>query len=172
MLERDTTSLVQSDNLTIVAVQRLRMTFAKEGAVRYISHLDLARAVERALNRAELPVAYTQGFNCWLRLSLAAALPLGYTSRAEIADVWLTEEVDPPRFLEQLGLSMPPGITMRAVEEVALSAPSIQKLLVDSSYEVEFLEPVDEGALRADVVAMLVAESLIRVAFPPWLRQA
>jgi radical SAM-linked protein len=74
-------------------MQRVRITFTKEGATRYISHLDLARAVERALNRAGLPVAYSQGFNRRPRLSLAAALPLGYTSEAEMADVWLTETV-------------------------------------------------------------------------------
>ena len=161
-LERAITSPVQTENQTPAVVQRMRMTFTKEGAARYISHLDLARAVERALNRAELPVAYTQGFNRRPRLSLAAALPLGYTSRVEIADVWLMEAVDPQQFRQRLGLSMPPGIEVTAAEEVELSAPSIQKLLADSSYEVEFLEPLDEGALRADVVAMLAAESLVR----------
>ncbi len=159
--ERDITSRVQSENQPVLAVQRMRMTFTKEGTARYISHLDLARAVERALNRAELPVAYTQGFNRRPRLSLAAALPLGYTSRAEIADVWLTEAVDPRRFVARLGLSMPPGIGVTDAEAVALSAPSIQKLLADSSYEVEFLEPLDEAALRADVAAVLAAESLV-----------
>ena len=99
-LERDITSPVESEHQPMAAVQRMRMTFTKEGTARYISHLDLARAVERALNRAGLPIAYTQGFNRRPRLSLAAALPLGYTSQAEIADVWLTEPVDPPRFGE------------------------------------------------------------------------
>lgn len=160
--ERDITPPVQSENQTAVVVQRIRMTFTKEGTARYISHLDLARAVERALNRAELPVAYTQGFNRRPRLSLAAALPLGYTSRAEIADVWLTEAVDPQRFLARLAFSMPPGIAVSAAAEVELAAPSIQKLLVDSSYEVEFLEPIDEEALRADVAAVLAASSLVR----------
>ena len=88
-LERDITSPVESENQPVAAVQRMRMTFTKEGTARYISHLDLARAVERALNRAGLPIAYTQGFNRRPRLSLAAALPLGYTSQAEIADVVL-----------------------------------------------------------------------------------
>ena len=161
-LERDITSPVESENQPMAAVQRMRMTFTKEGTARYISHLDLARAVERALNRAGLPIAYTQGFNRRPRLSLAAALPLGYTSQAEIADVWLTEPVDPPRFLARLGLSMPPGITVTAAEEVELSAPSIQKLLADSSYEVEFLEPIDEDELRENVAAVLAAESLVR----------
>lgn len=153
---------MQSENQIGIAVQRVRLTFTKEVAVRYISHLDLARAMERALNRAELPVAYTQGFNRRPRLSLAAALPLGYTSRAEIADVWLTEAVDPRRFLERLSLSLPPGIAVTAAVEVELGAPSIQKLLADSAYEVEFLEPLDEAALRADVAAMLATDSLVR----------
>ena len=75
-------------------VQRLRLTFRKEGPARYISHLDLARTLERALNRAKVPVAYSQGFNTRPKMSMASALPRGYTSSHELADVWLTETME------------------------------------------------------------------------------
>lgn len=153
---------VENNITPLPVVQRLRLTFTKEGAARYISHLDLARALERALNRAGLPVAYTQGFNRRPRLSLAAALPLGYTSAAEMADVWLTESLEPGAFLEQLRRSMPPGIGASAVVEVPLQSPSIQQLMLASVYEVRFLDPVDEDEVVSRVAEMLAAESIVR----------
>ncbi len=150
-----------TDAQPLQPTQRLRLTFSKDGPARYISHLDLARALERSLNRAELPVAYTQGFNRRPRLSLAAALPLGYTSVAEVADVWLTEPVAPEVFRERLAARLAPGIALLSVEEVALAAPSSQRQLVTASYEVAFPAGVDVTALRGAVADILAAESLL-----------
>jgi radical SAM-linked protein len=143
-------------------IQRLRLTFSKDGPARYISHLDLARALERALNRAALPVAYTQGFNRRPRLSLAAALPLGYTSVAEVADVWLTEAVAPEVFGERLMARMAPGIVVSAVAEVPPAAPSLQQQMAESVYEVSFPDGVAGDELRRSVAELLAAESLPR----------
>ncbi len=143
-------------------VQRLRLTFSKDGPARYISHLDLARALERALNRAGLPVAYTQGFNRRPRLALAAALPLGYVSVAEVADVWLTEAVEPEVFGARLMARMAPGIVVSAVAEVALAAPSLQQQLAESVYEVGFPDGVDGDGLRQSVAELLAAGSIMR----------
>jgi len=143
-------------------IQRLRLTFSKDGPARYISHLDLARALERALNRAALPVAYTQGFNRRPRLALAAALPLGYTSAAEVADVWLTEAMAPEVFGARLMARMAPGIVVSAVVEVPPAAPSLQQQLAESVYEVGFPEGVDGDVLRRSVAELLAAGSLMR----------
>ena len=143
-------------------VQRLRLTFSKDGPARYISHLDLARALERALNRAGLPVAYTQGFNRRPRLSLAAALPLGYTSAAEVADVWLAEAVEPEAFRARLMARMAPGIAILDVSEAPLTAPSLQQQLAESVYEVGLPAEVDVEALRRAVVDLLAADALMR----------
>lgn len=142
--------------------QRLRLTFSKEGPARYISHLDLARALERAFNRAALPVAYSQGFKRRPRLSLAAALPLGYTSEAEIADVWLSRPVPADAFRERLMAKMAPGITVHTTVEAPLSGPSLQLLLAEASYRARFSDPVDETHLRTRVEATLAAETLPR----------
>jgi radical SAM-linked protein len=156
-----------------VAVQRLRLTFSKGGPARYISHLDLARALERALNRAGLPVAYTQGFNRRPRLSLAAALPLGYTSEAELADVWLTEPAvlgpdgGASEFRRRLMGRMAPGIEVTAVVEAPLAAPSLQQSMIESHYVVRFLDLVDREALAREVEAILAAETLMRVRARP-----
>jgi radical SAM-linked protein len=140
---------------------RLRLTFSKSGAARYISHLDLARALERALNRAGLPIAYTQGFNRRPRLSLAAALPLGYTGAAEMADVWLTEPVAPELFHKRLAASMPPGIEVSQIVEAELAAPSLTQRMAASEYEVTFMDAVDVAELRRKVETLLATPELI-----------
>jgi radical SAM-linked protein len=142
--------------------QRLRLIFGKEGPARYISHLDLVRALERALIRAALPVAYSQGFTRRPRLSMAAALPLGYTSEAEIADVWLSRPIASDVFQERLMAKMAPGIAVRSTVEAPLSGPSLQLLLAESSYLVRFPGPVDPGQLQTNVKTVLAAETLIR----------
>ena len=143
-------------------VQRLRLTFSKDGPARFISHLDLARALERALNRAALPVAYTQGFNRRPRLSLAAALPLGYTSVAEVADVWLTEPIEPEVFRARLMARMAPGIAILAVAEAPLAAPSLQQQLAESAYEVGLPAEVDTAALRRAAAELRAAGARVR----------
>lgn len=150
------------ENETKAPAARMRIIFSKGGTTRYISHLDLARALERAINRAGLPVAYSQGFNRRPRLSLAAALPLGYTGEAEVADVWLVAPMAPATFMAQLAPQMPPGIVLRAAHETPLVGPSLQQQLAASIFDVRFVEAVDVAALRAAVESALAAPSLLR----------
>jgi radical SAM-linked protein len=151
---------VHHKNEPLTIVQRLRLTFSKYGPARYISHLDLARTLERALNRARLPLAYSQGFNRRPRLSLAAALPLGYTSEAELADVWLVETIKPSHFQERLSAYMAPGIDLLAVEQVALNELSLQQMVLASAYEVRFLDPQNVEYLNKQVSKLLGSESI------------
>lgn len=143
-------------------VQRLRFIFSKTGPTRYIGHLDVARALERALNRAKIPLAYTQGYNKRPRMQLADALPLGFTSDCEIADIWLMEAMEPAEAHERMMSRMAPGIEILEVEEVPLSAPATQTLKTESRYEAVILDPVDKRALQARIEAFLSAETVER----------
>ncbi len=143
-------------------VQRLRMRFGKGGPARYISHLDLARALERALNRANLPVAYTHGFNRRPRLQMATALPLGYTSEYELADVLMMERVEPEQARQHLMDRMAPGIEVYHMADVPLQVPSLQASTVESTYVAAPLDPVDRQELAAQVAALLAAPQLLR----------
>ncbi len=143
-------------------VQRLRFRFGKDGPARFISHLDLARALERALNRARLPVAYTQGFNRRPRLQFAAALPLGFTSEAELADVWLLEQVEPETARQQLMSRMAPGITVHEIWQVPLTAPAMQAVTAEATFVAFLPAEIDVAALQQRVVAALAAQTLPR----------
>jgi radical SAM-linked protein len=142
--------------------QRLRFAFRKEGMTRYISHLDLARALERALNRARLPVAYSQGFNRRPRMQLAAALPLGFSSEHELVDVWLKEETDPQEAKRRLVAKMAPGIEIFSVRQVPLSDPALQNATSEAIYRATLLDAHDEADIKARVLAVMAADSLVR----------
>jgi radical SAM-linked protein len=99
--------------------QRLRVFFTKEGALRFISHHDLMRLLERALRRTGLPLKLSEGFNPRPQLSFPVALALGVETQAEVFEVDLTEWVSPGRAKRVLGSELPEGIGIREVQSVA-----------------------------------------------------
>lgn len=135
------------------------MVFAKNGPARFIGHLDLARTLERMLNRAQIPLAYTQGYNPRPRMQLATALPLGFTSECEIADIWLLEEVNPETALQALATKSAPGIELRKLYEVPIKQPALQP--EEGTYLVTLLDQDDEN-LKVQVDQLLAAEHLPR----------
>jgi radical SAM-linked protein len=98
--------------------QRLRVFFAKEGRLRFISHHDLMRLWERALRRTGLPLKLSEGFNPRPQISFPAALALGVESRSEVFETELTEWVSPRRAREILEKELPQGIGVTSVESV------------------------------------------------------
>ncbi len=98
--------------------QRLRISFTKEGPLRFISHHDLMRLFERALRRTGLPLKMSEGYNPRPQLSFPAALALGIESRDELFEVELTEWVSPRLARERLEGQLPPGIGIKGVASV------------------------------------------------------
>ena len=121
---------------------RLRLTFSKTEAMRFTGHLDLQRTLERTIRRANLPLAYSQGFNPHPKLTLAAALPLGFTSACEVADMWLKEDMAVADVKAALQTAAPPGITFDNIAAVEDRAPKIQTMLHSAEYRVTLLELV------------------------------
>jgi radical SAM-linked protein len=142
---------------------RLRLTFAKKAQIKYIAHLDLALAWERALRRARLPLAYSQGFNPRPKMQIASSLPLGVTGRAEMIDIILTQPIDPLEVLTQLRTALPMGIELLTVEEVPLKAPSRQDLLRQAEYQVTVETDLPAAELTRRINALLAADSLPQV---------
>ncbi len=143
-------------------VQRIRLTFSKTGAARYVGHLDLARTFERSLNRAAIPIAYTQGFNRRPRMAFASPLPLGYLSDGELVDLWLGEQVDPSGAREQMMEKMAPGIDVLQIEDVPLKAPALQSITQAATYSAALLEPADHAHLKDSIQRVLSAPCLPR----------
>ena len=152
----------QYPSMQATYVQRLRLTFSKIGPTRFIGHLDLARTMERVLNRAKIPVTYTQGFNRRPRMQMASALPLGFTSDCEMIDILLDKQVEPAIIKDQLMAKMAPGIILHSVAEVSLTAPALQNSTVAAVYTVTPLDPIDTTALQQAVEDLLSSESHMR----------
>ncbi len=140
--------------------QRLRITFSKGASVRYISHLDVARAWERALRRAGMPMAYSQGFHPHPKIVFAAPLALGYTAAAEVLDVVFTHSMPPQQVIRGLRPQLPAGLEVVNVMPIYMRSPALPALLQGADYEcvVESELPVEE--MRAQCRALLERESL------------
>ena len=111
--------------------------------MRYTGNLDLHKMLERSIRRARLPLAYSQGYHPQPKLNLAAALPLGFASRAEVMDMWLNEEVED--IIPALQANVPPGLTILRAEEVDEREPSLQSQVIAAEYEVEITEAPQSG---------------------------
>ena len=146
-------------------MQRLRIRFCRGEAVRFISHLDLTRLWQRALNRAGLPLAYSEGFNPHPRISLAAPLALGVTSETELMDIVLDKFVSPHNFIEAIGRQLPAGIEVKQVNNIAVPLPSLQSQVRYAEYAVE----LDTGKGREEIEAAI--DELLAKEELPWEHQ-
>ena len=93
-------------------MQKLRLRYAKRGPLRFTSHRDVARAFERALRRARVPMAYSQGFNPHPKVSWIGASPTGVASEAEYVEIQLVEVLEPDALVQMLDAAMPPGLDL------------------------------------------------------------
>lgn len=141
---------------------RLRIIFAKQGALRYTGHLDLHRLWERAARRAELPLAYSQGFHPQPKLAIAAALPLGFSSRCEVLDMRLEHEIPLDGLCERLQETLPTGIQVTSVESVDEKLPALQTLVASAEYLVTLTEAVDGSELQRKIDSVLESSSITR----------
>lgn len=111
------------------AVQKLRIRYAKRGRMRFTSTRDFQRALERAVRRAGLPMAYSGGFHPHPKISYANAAPTGAASEAEYVEISLTQVVDPAAVGPRLDASLPEGLDLLEVADAAdLPGPLADRL--------------------------------------------
>ncbi len=118
-------------------MQRLRVRFGRGEEIRFISHLDIMRLWERAFRRAQISLAYSEGFSPHPRISLAAPLPVGVTSEAELMDIFIARLVSPHWFTNAISQQLPPGMAMLGVYQLGLTMPSLQSQVRYAEYKVE-----------------------------------
>lgn len=134
-------------------MKTVRITFSKTGRAKYISHLDLNRAMSRALRRAAIPLWYTEGFNRHPYVTFAAPLSLGYESLCESMDIRLEEELPMDELVGRLDAAMPEGLHIVSAHEALMKpgeltaaryrltldcpAQAVERLLARDSIPVE-----------------------------------
>ena len=146
-------------------MQRLRIRFSRGQEVKFISHLDIMRLWHRALNRAGISLAYSEGFNPHPRMSLAAPLAVGVTSEAELMDITLTKFVSPHFFTAAVSRQLPPGIEILGVYPVAPTLPSLQSQVRYAEYKVEVETEKEQKDIESALASLLSVEHL------PWQHQ-
>jgi radical SAM-linked protein len=138
-------------------VQRLRVRYAKRGRLRFTSHRDFARAFERALRRAAVPMAYSAGFSPHPKVSYANACPTGTSSEAEYLEIGLARTCDPERLRLALDDALPPGLDVVEVREAG--AGSLADRLEASWWQIR-LPGLEPQAVRPAVEEFLAAEDV------------
>jgi radical SAM-linked protein len=136
-------------------VQRVRVRFAKRGRLRFTSHRDFARAFERALRRAAVPMAYSAGFTPHPKISYLGAAPTGVASEAEYLEVGLATRVEPEWLREVLDAALPAGLDV--LECVEAGPGSLADRIDASAWRIE-LPGVAAGELAAAVDAFLARD--------------
>jgi len=130
---------------------RIRITFVKQGVLRYTGHRDLHKLWERAARRAELPLAYSQGFHPQPKMNMAAALPLGFSSRCEVMDLRLERDIPLEDLPTRLNSTLPSGLRVVNVEQVEERAPALQTQVASAEYEITLTEPWDRLDLESRI---------------------
>ncbi len=141
-------------------VQKLRLRYTKRGPLRFASHRDLARALERALRRAQVPMAFSAGFSPHPKISYMGAAPTGAASEAEYVEIGLAARCDPEAVRVALDASLPPGIDVLECVEAAEGTGGLAERLDGTRWRID-LAGVDVPELERAVQALLAAEVVI-----------
>jgi radical SAM-linked protein len=139
-------------------VQRLRLHYAKRGRLRFSSHRDFQRALERALRRADIPMAYSAGFSPHPKVSYANAAPTGVASEAEYVEIGVAQECDPGAVRAALDAALPAGFDV--VEVVTARTPDFVNRLEASVWRVE-LPGMSQDTADGAVSAFLAKDEVL-----------
>lgn len=147
----------EAPNPQLPIVQKLRIRYTKRGRLRFTSHRDFARAFERAVRRAGIPIGFSSGFTPHPKISYANASPTGAASEAEYLEIGMTHVCDPDQVREALDAALPDGLDI--VDVVVARTGALADRLEASSWEIqlpgvslEHAESVVEAFLATDEV--------------------
>ena len=143
---------------------KLRMQITKDRDIRFISHLEYVRTIERAIRRAKLPAAYSEGFNPHLKFSLASALGVGVVSYTEFVEIELAEPVEIEAAARALDKALPRGIRVLAADAVANNTAALMAEAAGASYVVTL--PYDKDITEAVANYNDAVELLFKKAAP------
>ncbi len=138
-------------------MQRVRVRYTRRGRLRFTSHRDVARVLERAIRRAGVPIAFSAGFSPHPRISYVGACPTGVASEAEYLELGLSQVCDPERLRAALDAALPAGIDVVAVAVAVPGEPSLPDRIDASHWRVR-LPGVTAEELGPAVAAFLAAE--------------
>ena len=135
--------------------------FEKSPRLRHIGHLDIQRAVQRALRRSGLPVSYSKGFNPHILLTFASALSTGYAGKREIMEVQLEREVAPEAFLAAMNGAMPPDMQLCEAKVLPDQHVALMAAVQAADYTITLVDETAAKVIADKLPAFLAQESVI-----------
>ncbi len=142
---------------------RIIAAFQKDKGISYTSHLDVQRTLQRAFRRANLPLAYTKGFNPHPKLSFATALATGFSSAGEWIDVELEQDVSPEDFIARTNAAVPSGMRFVTAFVADDTIGTLSKLLCSARYTISLFweNPVSKEQIEAALKQLLNEKEVI-----------
>lgn len=116
---------------------KVLVKFTKKDRMKFLSHLELIRVIERALRRADIPLKFSQGFNPHPKISFAAPLAVGVSSEGEYLTVEVEEKIDPKNFENKLNKVLPEGIKFIKTKYIDIKSKSLMSIVEDANYIVK-----------------------------------
>lgn len=133
--------------------------FYKGGLLRFVGHLDMMRTIHRAIRRADIPIAYSQGFNPHPIMSFANPLGLGIAGEREIMEIRLEREMSSEDCLNALNKELPDGLHIEAVRDIPDTTPAIMSLVEAAIYRIEF--PLDSKDYKTAFETMMQQDQIL-----------
>lgn len=144
--------------LYVAPVQRWRIRYAKRGRMRFASHRDFQRALERALRRAAVPMAYSAGFRPHPKISYANAVPTGAASEAEYLEIGVASEISRDVLAVELDRALPDGFDI--VDAVIAGPGDLVAQLSASVWMIELPE-LEASSIQVPVADLLASEQIL-----------
>lgn len=116
------------------------LVFYKGGLLKFVGHLDIMRTMQRALRRAEVPLAYSQGFNPHPLMGFASPLALGCTGEQEIMEIKLEQDMEDAVLMERLNQQLPQGLRILDCRSIEEGGPSAMARVQAALYRIRFPE--------------------------------
>ncbi len=142
----------------------IRFKFNRGEGLRFISHLDMQRLFHRAFRRAEIPLAFSNGFNPHPKLAFAGAIPLGLICDEEYGDVGLNEAMTPEAFTQALNAALPLGMEVKDAWVLPVGTPSLSACLTSVEYRL-WIKKTEEGrtveAITSALTDFMAQETII-----------
>ncbi|QNB45062.1 DUF2344 domain-containing protein [Thermanaerosceptrum fracticalcis] len=142
----------------------LRVKYAKTPEGRFLSHLDMARTMERAFRRARLPLAFSEGFNPHPKFSFGSALAVGVTSEGEYLDIELREDLPVEEVRSRLEAALPPGLKLLEMKKLENRGESLTAQINMARYilAIPLLQTVSREQLD-EAIAAILAQSAFTI---------
>jgi len=143
-------------------MQRIRISYQKGPELQYTGNLDMHKVWERTFRRAKLPLAYSQGFHPQPKIQQAAPLPLGFTSRCEIVDIWLDTDDSLESITKRLVATTQPGLKIDQIQIIPALSEALPNLVHAVEYKVVFDDAPTSSELTETINSLLGKPSIER----------